>query len=371
MAQPRTPKKDNKEKPVKQIAMGYVSYLSPKSSCSVGGRPQFDIHLQNDEKSMMKAKGFGEENYRRLATFSKDKSPVKMQLFKTTQYPTPTCGYNSQIAKANKAEVPFDWNEKLDLKGSSSSDKVSTVATIAEILSDTNFQKFYTVVGKLHKGDNAEKRNQNNRIKEDNVIFQKDETIKITLWNSLIDQVETGNCYSFSHVRLNDFDGLHLSTSFWSKITLCDADENILIPEEFAITDELDSIIVKSIGKVGIPDVFNKCGTCKEKVMESNIRKKAYTCTKCEGSHFNSTLVKDCFTIDVVVNSESESVKLTLTKELALKVYEIDDPQEVADELEALIGYTIAYNVKSNVMTSIKRSDEEKKKDEDDDSEMI
>ena len=57
MAQPRNPKKENKGKPQKQTALGYITYLS-KSSCQSGGRPQFDIHFQNEEQSVMKAKGF-------------------------------------------------------------------------------------------------------------------------------------------------------------------------------------------------------------------------------------------------------------------------------------------------------------------------
>ena len=100
MALPRTPTRDKKEKQEKLTAMGYLSYLSPKSPCRNSDRPQFELHLQNDKDSVMKARGFGDDNYRKLLPYMQDKSPVKMQLFRSEKFPTPTCGINSNIKRA-------------------------------------------------------------------------------------------------------------------------------------------------------------------------------------------------------------------------------------------------------------------------------
>ena len=101
----------------------------------------------------MKAKGFGDDYHRKLRYFSKDKSTVKMVLFTTTKYPTPTGRFGSNIEKATKVQAPFEWNEKLQLQVNpgSSSVKELTEATIPEILAESNLQKFYTVVGKLYR----------------------------------------------------------------------------------------------------------------------------------------------------------------------------------------------------------------------------
>ena len=101
---------------------------------------------------------------------------------------------------------------------------------------------------------------------------------------SIIDAVNDGVCYTFTHVKLSDFNGLHLTTTHWTTITTTDNDENIIVPEDFSIDDDLESIEVEGIGKVGTPDTFSACGKCKEKIVESNIRPKAFTCNRCDSS---------------------------------------------------------------------------------------
>ena len=356
MALPHTPKRD-KQVHEKQVAHGYISYLSPKGSCKTSSRPQFDFHLQNTEGSVMKAKGFGEDNYNKLLPFMRDKSPVKMQLFTSEKYPTPTCGYSSNIRRATPLEVPFSWDEKLKFSDETSggSSTISKEATITEILSEYDLSKYYTVTGKLHKGKGAEKRNQTNRIKEDNVIFQEKENIRLTIWNDLIDEVEDGKCYSFSHIKLSDFNNDHLTTSFYTIVTPSDSNENILVPDQFEITDDLSSVTVQGVSKVGRPDAFLACGVCKKKVVESNIRSKAYTCFNCEGSHVIGTLLKDRFVIDVTVVFEGgRPIVLVMLSDVAIALYDVTDPQDIADELFSLVGCTIQFNTENNFVCSVK-----------------
>ena len=359
---PRTPKraKHEDDKPEKQTASGYVTYLSPKGGCTTGSRPQFEIHLQNSNNSVLKAKGFGDDNYDKLLPFNKDKSPVKMQLFTSTKYPTPTCGYNSNIRKASKVDVPYEWNEKLMVKNEFDL-KVSNDATIQSILSEDDGSKFYTVSGKLYKGNAAEKRVQGKRVKEDNVIFQQNANIKLTLWTNFIDEVEDGLFYTFSHLKLNEFNGRHLATSYWTTITAAEPDESIIVPENFAINEDIDSIQVEAFGIVSKPDTFSGCGTCKDKIVESNIRPKAYTCNTCGGSHPIDTLLQDLFEIDFeVIYAKKESISLTLTKDVASTVFDLTGAQEVttlaqevADDLFSLVGQTIHYNIRNHRIHSI------------------
>ena len=213
----KTPTKQSTKLPIK----GYVTWLSPKSKKkTVDNRPQFDLHIQSEEEKIIKVKGFGEENFQKLQSFSKDKSPVKMELFKNENYDTPVCGYSAIIKAVNAHEVKFKWNEKLKLEESEKEAKNSKEGKISVILSEGDKDTYYTVKGQLYKGDWNEKVTDQRRIKEDNVLFEKkDQHIKITLWNEQIDKVVTGNFYEITHVKLSNYNGDHLTTSPLSIIT--------------------------------------------------------------------------------------------------------------------------------------------------------
>ena len=239
--------------------------------------------------------------------------------------------------------------------------KISEEATIPSIVSANDMCKFYTISGKLFKGNGEEKLVTGKRVKEDNMIFQQNAKMKLTLWCQFIDAVNTGVCYTFTHLKLNDFNGTHLTTSHWTTITTIDNDENITVPEDFSIDDDMESIQVEGIGKVGTPDTFHACGTCKEKIPESNIRLKAYTCNRCDGSRGRALLLKDQFEIDVeVVLAKKQTLSLKINRAVASTVFDLTGDQEVttlaqevADDLFSLIGHTLVYNTRNHMIHSI------------------
>ena len=89
-------------------------------------------------------------------------------------------------------------------------------------------------------------------------------------------------------------------------------------------------------------------------MLDSNIRKRAYTCTSCEGSHDRESLNEDSYVLSVTVHADEESMMLMLASDVASKAFPgISDPQEVADELLFIVGKKIKYNPRSNFIVTI------------------
>lgn len=341
----------------KREAKGYVAYLSPKSKCKNTTRPQFEIHIQDNANSLMKVKGFGDDAYRKLLPYAKDKSPVKVQLFKNENYPLPVFGQRSTVESATFSDVPFKLNENLKVEGgaSSSSMKDSVVADINDILANKDPGKYYTVLGKVHKGPGSEKCWNGKRLKDDNMVFDKKKSIRLTLWNNGIDQVDNGSCYEISHLRFKEFDGIPQLTCSPHTIITAVKDEGFYsIPENFVISEELETIVVEKFGKIGKPNQYAACGACGRKVVDSDIRKRAYSCATCDGSLDIAKLKGNQFIINVNVISGEDNIFLLLPADVGLTLFEgITDAQEIADELFTLVGKTVMYDPKNNFIKKV------------------
>ena len=176
--------------------------------------------------------------------------------------------------------MAFPW--EANLKVSAGSSKVSKKASLSKILDEFDKEGYYTVKGQLYKGPGSEKRNDRGRIKDDNVLFEKkDVNMKITLWKRQIDEVDSGSFYKLSHVKISDNNGVHLTTSPSTAITPLTPGKINVIPKNYAIPDDFEDLVVTKISKISVPKLFSSCGVCKKKVLDSNIRKRAFTCTNC------------------------------------------------------------------------------------------
>ena len=88
--------------------------------------------------------------------------------------------------------------------------------------------------------------------------------------------------------------------------------------------------------------------------MDSNIRKRAYTCLTCNGSHQIAHLTSGNYVIELTVHSGEDSHLLNLGADVARKIFpEMDDPQEIADECLFIEGKTVQFNPKNYFIINI------------------
>ena len=167
--------KDTEEK------TGYITYLSPTKPCK--GSVQYDITLQDGEKTATQVKGFGSDSYRKIKTYHESKKPVRVELFKNQTYKNPAFNGRCKVQDALYLEVPFQYNSNV----TSNTSKPSITKDIATILEEDNKDNYYTVNGHVQIGTGPIKINDHGqRIKEDNAIIDSsNESVPLTLWNNL------------------------------------------------------------------------------------------------------------------------------------------------------------------------------------------
>ena len=168
---------------------GYISHPTPEKSCK-NGTPTFEISLQNSPTTI-RAQGFTDEQYEKLAAFRIDNSPTAGERIRPPSH---------------------------DLK-------------IKDILERGLGDNYYTINVKVRVGPKLPKIFDGNRIKEDIVVKDNSgESINLHVWNKLIEEIENG-CYVITHVKLKSFKTLYLMATPYT--TLTEVEENdVLINEE-------------------------------------------------------------------------------------------------------------------------------------------
>ena len=341
----------------KRVAAGFISCVSPKKPCA-NGSCQYKITMQDGENSSINIQGFGDDSFSKISNFAKSKSPVKVSLFQNPGYNSLVFNERSNLLPAKFYEVPFQYKDM----GSAASQPSESVQSLpVDIAAIQNIQPndvyYYTISGKLELGSNATKQVNGTHMKDDNLIFDKTENIRISLWEPLLSEVVAKQMYEISHLKLRNRGGVnYLTTSPKSTIKIMPDDPNIKIPEDITFDSFLASLKVSEVQDVGLKHKYSCCNVCNKKVHDSEIRVKSFTCNSCRKSYRILKLGRNIMVSITVLDDNGNPISLTIPKEVLTKVLGEVKEEEIDDELLDLTDITIEYSKETKLVSKIEKS---------------
>lgn len=188
-------------------------------------------------------------------------------------------------------------------------------------------------------------------------------SVKLTLWEDFVSQVEEGQTYKLVNVRLKSDNG-HVSLSTTKNgcsITHAEPFPNLQPPQELpstSITQEFDVIGISTIGS------YLVCPNCSKKI---NFEKEKTT-TKCAHCKIisNRKKAETNFYIKLLVKADTKKLTFTLFHNIIMKMVQIHNTsnnvttneQLTNDVIEEIISsfdkVTFTYNFTSNTITDVK-----------------
>ena len=168
---------------------GFIHNVSPlkKSSKST----YFDLVVQTADDTNVRAICFSPKKHTDLQTRSKASSPVKLSNFRIQQH-----GNSKTILMDNKLQIA-------ETKVSFPPKPIPQTNNIAS-LSGVHFQQLITIKAKVTNMGATKTVNTSNGVKRkaDCYLTDPSGTIKLTLWEDFINDVQEGKTYTFHNVRV-------------------------------------------------------------------------------------------------------------------------------------------------------------------------
>ncbi|XP_048580147.1 uncharacterized protein LOC116605201 isoform X2 [Nematostella vectensis] len=196
---------------------GFVHSLSPvKHAKKKNRKPYFDCLVQTGEDEKVRAVCYDPQLRKNLLEPYQNKSPIKITATKRMASTSTSEEFRmTKKSKITSAAPEFSYNSQV----------VSSIVMVQEALSAPEYKAVdivAKVVTKNHENQLIIKQGQQLK-KSDCIIGDEHSTIKLTLWEDLIDRVECGKTYTFKNVRIRVFDNVkYLSTNTSTSIEPAD-----------------------------------------------------------------------------------------------------------------------------------------------------
>ena len=345
----------------KESKSGFVTYLSPTKPCNEGKGTQFDVVLQDGEKSSTRIKGFGKQTYQNVKSVHEAKSPVRIELFKNPKFPKNPFTINERciISPAKFAEVPFQYSSDAGSADSAGSEVTSKNATIKQIMEKRDMITPYTVTGIIQIGSAPVKviEDGNKKLKGDVMVIDSTGKTFITLWDGQWKDLASDDELSITHVKFRDYGRDHLTTTFKSKITKeKKGTVKVKIPKDFTM-EEIDAITIEvDVGnaEVGVVNPFSSCKICCTVVDECNIRTTSFVCKVCNRTHTGDKLIRT-YNIPLFLKIDSAEKKLCIDESVLKKDLDVQQESDAGSALIDLLSERgkITYNSTSNAVVKI------------------
>ena len=337
---------------IKREAKGYVA-ISRKKKCNNGKGTKFEIALQDGEKSCVSLQGFSEESYFQLSQFAASKSPVKISLFKNPGYRKEVINERSTIETATFHDVPFAYSPKLCCVSESSLPPTVEIDLVSLLSLEGTDGIHYSVIGKLFVGTEKPKIAVGKKLKEDVMLFDGNEKIKITVWEPLIERLVSNQMVKITYLKLKHFkEEPHMTTSPFSVIEEIEDNDEVMIPCDYSFDDHV-TITVESVYSVGKHLKFSCCAVCEQRVQENDIRKKSFHCGRC-GQSYRMEKLSSTYMLHLFVTQNSERLELVVSKQIILPLLPSDMiDADLIDEVLDLSDLTITFSKKNNTVFSI------------------
>ena len=251
----------------------YVHLLSEVQTAKNSATKYFKCRIQTGQDQAVHAVCFSPEKRQNLHQAFLNKSPVKITAVKHA----PNKRFRSQEqeftiakhARITPSSLSYSFNEAFNKQ----------LCTINEALGKDLYQTVDIKAKVIKKQENKQviTASEKRKYKADCLIADQTDSVKLVLWENIIDQIHAGKTYHFKHLRVGIFDDVkYLNTNEGTTLQEIDAFHkvNLTTPE---ITD--NTIEGKCIG-VQIKRTAS-CIVCNMAVNESQPEEETVTCNNC------------------------------------------------------------------------------------------
>lgn len=177
--------------------------LSKVTSSKNSNTTFFDCQIQTEEKSKVRAVCYSPEKRIKLQQAYKNKSPIKICGVKASVNKRFLSGLDEYtILKKAKitpsSPLKFEYNEAFS----------SNLCTVKAALSKDLYEVVDLKVKVIKKQETKQfiVKNEKTCCKSDFLVADQNESIKLVLWENLIDEIHTGKSYHIKNVKVRIFD---------------------------------------------------------------------------------------------------------------------------------------------------------------------
>lgn len=286
---------------------GYIHNLSTVKTSHANQCKYFDFKIQISPTKTVKAVCYSPQKRTQLANALLTKSPVKIDQIKRKSSGDYVIRKKTKIAGLDSAALEFQYDEVLGnnlktFKDASAATIYDTVDLKVKILSKSDKKQPVVI-------------NSNTKYTCDCFVADKTGTIKIALWEEIIDKIQNGKSYHFKNLKVRMFN----DEKFLNTNEATTADE---IPEISNIdmkTPEIqENLLTGQILGVDIKKM--SCCIAEESAKESS---EVITCTNCKMTTLASVF-KTNLICQILLKSEDKITNYTCFTDAVdsfLKVY--------------------------------------------------
>ena len=268
----------------KQIS-GFIHNVSPLKKSSKA--TYFDLVIQTKDDTV-RAICFSPKKHNDLQMKSKASSPVKLANFRIKDDGSP-----QTILMDNKLEL-HDTEVDFPVKSIPTTNSISS-------LSEVHYQQLITIKGKVVQLSGIKKVNTRNGLKQKTDCYLTDPTgsIKLTLWEDFVNDVQEGKTYTFNNVRVikeYNTDRLALGTSL-QDCTVTESEDfseplsqPVELPDAFTSTEtQIEIIGVTAFGR------YLCCQNCNKKIADESFHAKVLKCRNCSMTQRKDKCIIHCY----------------------------------------------------------------------------
>lgn len=245
----------------KDSVSGYVYSVSPKKK-SRKAFPYFEFKIQTGDEQSRRVVCYDESQRPKIRSFQDSREPVKLR--NITRKPSifnPQSldifvNKRSKIEKANNSTIDYEFNRNLE--------EEETSVTELSQLPNLAVEQLLTVEGRVNFDGDPIVRDTDGvqrTMLERCAITDDTATVKLTLWNDLIDEVENSTCYILTNVRVKEYDSKKYLTT--TPNTEIKRSTNTFPIADEATFQNLFGIYTIVVPRVELLDHYKKSFSCK------------------------------------------------------------------------------------------------------------
>ena len=336
--------------------IGYVHRMSPLKRNKRDTIDYSTLRLQTEEDDLQDVLCYSKAKRVLLMTSMNSRTPVRIDRFAKSQDGLKVIINDmTSVSIPNQTEYSFQYVEQHE-----------TITNVEMILKERNPNDWVTIRGKVVKLWAVTKVGRSMQMSLRKGAFADSTgTIQLQIWEDNIAEIQEGNFYMLSQVRVGIWDGQkYVGTTKQSIITLCNEDQASLTNIDTREVDEaLHSanecvIEVEHFDCVESVDTYKECHNkrCSKRIIKASSNLIIH-CDQCGHSMRASDCKTNiCAKVVAVHPDEGKDICLTCFSNVLGDVLEDRstlDNQGIAEELLLLGRMSLSYNSTTNVVSKI------------------
>lgn len=326
---------------------GYIHNVSPlKGSKST----YFDMVVQT-KTDVYRAVCFSPKKHQDLQLKSNAKSPVKISNYKVEKTNTSTTILLNNTMKAEDTNVDFPAKP------------IPPTNNIASLMG-VHYQQLVTITAKVTQLGGTKKVSTRSGLKEKAECYLVDPSgsIKLILWESLIQEVQDGKTYTFNNLRvLKEYntEKLALGTTMESKIDMApEFDQPLAHPLELPDSFTKCTAVAEIVG-INTFGQYHSCRNCNKKIPEDSFTGAIVKCPNCKVAQKKDRCLTRCFVQAITQLNTTSKVTVTLFHEQIQEVFSLLGRPESLEENEVTLALLdgplldIVYDNKSKIVSQV------------------